>query len=130
MNAEQETKVAANASCIMNAETFLRENHPKDGSEPNEAWNTVCYLLKYTKWLKEQYDTALREKREKKVKKMKLTAIFRGCGQVGMNIWQDYATTRDIPLTEEQIKLLEPPERMSFGELILEFTDELQEQSK
>jgi len=51
---------------------------------------------------------------------MKLTAIFRGCGQVGVDTWQDYAITRNIPLTEEQMKLLVAPNGMRFCELILE----------
>lgn len=51
---------------------------------------------------------------------MKLTAIFRGCGQSGIDHWVDYAITRNIPLTEEQIKLLTAPQSMHFAELILE----------
>jgi hypothetical protein len=53
---------------------------------------------------------------------MKLTAIFRGSAQVGENHYTDYAITRDIPLTEEQIKLLTAPKSMGFSELILEQT--------
>ena len=52
--------------------------------------------------------------------KFKLTAIFRGCGQDGINHWSDYAVTRNIPLTEEQERMLTAPERMGFSELILE----------
>ena len=51
---------------------------------------------------------------------MKLTAIFRGCGQDGIDHWSDYAITRNIPLTEEQEKLLTSPIDMTFSELILE----------
>jgi len=54
---------------------------------------------------------------------MKLTAIFRGCAQVGENHYTDYAITRDIPLTEEQTKLLTSPKNMEFSELILEQED-------
>ena len=50
----------------------------------------------------------------------KLTAIFRGCIQDGVNHYTDYAITRDIPLTEEQQKLLGPPRGATFSELILE----------
>lgn len=50
----------------------------------------------------------------------KLTAIFRGCAQVGETHYTDYAITRDIPLTDEQKKLLEAPKGMSYPELILE----------
>jgi hypothetical protein len=50
----------------------------------------------------------------------KLTAIFRGCGQDGIDHYTDYAITRNIPLTEEQQKLLTPPQGMTFSELILE----------
>ena len=52
---------------------------------------------------------------------MKLTAIFRGCAQTGIDSWTNYAITRNIPLTEEQKLLLTPSPTMSFGELILEF---------
>ena len=51
---------------------------------------------------------------------MKLTAIFRGCGQDGVNHWSDYAITKNIPLSEEQKRLLKPPNGMTFSELILE----------
>jgi hypothetical protein len=51
---------------------------------------------------------------------MKLTAIFRGCGQDGIDHWSNYAITRNIPLTEEQKKLLTPPNGFSFSELIFE----------
>jgi len=51
---------------------------------------------------------------------MKLTAIFRGCGQDGIDHWSDYAKTVNIPISEEQEKLLTPPEGMTFSELILE----------
>lgn len=44
--------------------------------------------------------------------KFKLTAIFRGCGQDGINHWSDYAVTRNIPLTEEQERMLAAPECM------------------
>lgn len=50
----------------------------------------------------------------------KLTAIFRGCYQDGINHYTDYAITRNIPLTDEQQKLLIAPENMTFSELILE----------
>lgn len=55
---------------------------------------------------------------------MKLTAIFRGCGQDGIDHWSDYAITQNIPLTEDQVKLLMPPKHMNFSELILEFSEE------
>ena len=57
-------------------------------------------------------------------KEMKLTAIFRGVGQTGQKTFVDYAITRNIPLTEEQIKLLTAPESMSFAELILEYKED------
>ena len=50
----------------------------------------------------------------------KLTAIFRGCGQDGINHYSNYVITRNIPLTEEQQKLLIPPQAMTFSELIVE----------
>ena len=51
---------------------------------------------------------------------MKLTAIFRACYQDGVDHWSNGAATRNIPLTEEQEKLLTPPGGMTFSELILE----------
>ena len=51
---------------------------------------------------------------------MKLTAIFRGCYQDGENHCSDYAISKNIPLTEEQEKLLAPSNGMTFSELILE----------
>ena len=51
---------------------------------------------------------------------MKLTAIFRACYQDGVDHWSNGAATRNIPLTEEQEKLLTPPGSMTFSELILE----------
>lgn len=54
----------------------------------------------------------------------KLTAIFRGCGQDGIDHWSNYATTQNIPLTEEQEALLIAPKGMGFSELILERVQE------
>ena len=51
---------------------------------------------------------------------MKLTAIFRGCGQDGIDHYSDYAITRNIQLSEDQKKLLTPPNNMTFSELIFE----------
>ena len=51
---------------------------------------------------------------------MKLTAIFRGCGQDGIDHYSDYAITRNIPLSKDQEQLLTPPNNMTFSELILE----------
>lgn len=51
---------------------------------------------------------------------MKLTVIFRGCGQDGIDHWSNYAMTRIIKLTEEQEKLLIPPQGMTLSEVICE----------
>ena len=51
---------------------------------------------------------------------MKMTAIFRGCRQDGIDHWSNYAITRNIPLTDEQEKLLTPPDGMGFSEVIVE----------
>jgi len=51
---------------------------------------------------------------------MKLTAIFRGCGQDGIDHWSNYAETVNIPLSAEQEKLLTPRNGLTFSELILE----------
>lgn len=69
----------------------------------------------------EQEATCKIKKEESKSKKqMKLTAIFRGCHQDGIEHWSNYAITKDIPLTEEQEKLLTPLDGAEFSELILE----------
>ena len=59
---------------------------------------------------------------------MKLTAIFRTCYQDGVNHWSDYATTKNIPLTEAQKELLTAPKGMNFSELIFEQEDTANDQ--
>jgi len=54
---------------------------------------------------------------------LKITAIFRGCAQVGENHYVDYAKTRNIPITEEMKRLLDAPKGMTFCELIVELDD-------
>lgn len=51
---------------------------------------------------------------------MKLTVVFTGCGQVGVDTYADYHKTRVIAFTEEQIKLLTPPEDMEISKVIFE----------
>ena len=51
---------------------------------------------------------------------MRVTVIFTGCGQVGIDTWVDYHKTRFIPLTEHQQALLEPPEGMRISKVYLE----------
>ena len=54
---------------------------------------------------------------------MKLTAIFRGCYQDGMDHWSNYVTTKNIPLTEAQNELLTAPKGMTLSEIIIEQED-------
>ena len=55
---------------------------------------------------------------------MKLTVVFTGCGQVGQDTYADYHKTRVIEFTEEQKKLLTPPNNMSISNVIFELEDE------
>lgn len=54
---------------------------------------------------------------------MKLTVVFTGCGQVGIDTYADYHKTRVVDFTEEQEKLLTPPNGMTISNVIFE-TDE------
>ena len=54
---------------------------------------------------------------------MKLTAIFRTCYQDGIDHYSNYAETKNIPLTDEQKKLLTPNKGLGFSELILEYDE-------
>jgi len=49
---------------------------------------------------------------------MKLTVVFTGCGQAGVDTYVDYHKTRIIEFTEEQKKLLTPPNNMSISNVI------------
>lgn len=55
---------------------------------------------------------------------MKLTVIFTGCGQVGIDTFVDYHKTRIIEFTEEQKKLLTPPKNMNISNVIFELEEE------
>ena len=55
---------------------------------------------------------------------MKLTAIFIGCGQDGVDHWTNWYKTRVIKLTEEQKALLMPPDHMGLSTVIFEYDDE------
>jgi hypothetical protein len=55
---------------------------------------------------------------------MKLTVVFTGCGQAGVDTYVDYHKTRIIEFTEEQKKLLTPPNGMSISNTIFELEDE------
>lgn len=50
----------------------------------------------------------------------KLTIVFTGCGQVGQDTFVDYHKTRVIKFTDEQEKMLEPPEGMNISKVIFE----------
>ena len=54
---------------------------------------------------------------------MKLIVVFTGCGQVGIYTYADYHITRTIEFTEEQKKLLTPPDNMSTSNTIFAFED-------
>lgn len=56
-------------------------------------------------------------------KKVKLTIIFRVCGQTGINHWSDGAYTRTLYLTEEQSKLFIDCGK-SFDEVICELVED------
>jgi hypothetical protein len=58
---------------------------------------------------------------------MKLTVVFIGCGQCGIDEYANYYMTRVIKLTDEQKKLLTPPENMSIKEVIFEGSEVLKE---
>lgn len=55
-------------------------------------------------------------------KRIKLTIIFRTCGQTGVNHWSDGAYTRTLVLTEEQSKLFKNCGKL-FDEVICEAVD-------
>jgi hypothetical protein len=54
---------------------------------------------------------------------MKLTIVYTGCGQVGMETWADYHKTKVIEFTEEQKEEIKPPEGMSISNVIFEIRD-------
>jgi hypothetical protein len=51
---------------------------------------------------------------------MKLTIVYTGSVQVGMDTWADYHKTQVIQLTEEQKELIKPPEGMNISSVIFE----------
>lgn len=51
---------------------------------------------------------------------MKLTVVFTGCEQVGIDTFVDYHETRVIEFTEEQKKLLTLPKDMKISNVIFE----------
>ena len=52
--------------------------------------------------------------------KKKLTVIFTGCYQVGVDAFADVHKTVTVELTEEQQERLKPPEGMAIREAFLE----------
>ena len=54
---------------------------------------------------------------------MKLTVVFTGCGQVGIDTFVDYHKTKVIEFTEEQKKLLTPPKDMKISNVIFELEE-------
>lgn len=54
----------------------------------------------------------------------RLIVVFTGCGQVGIEEWANYHKTRIITLTDEQIKLLAPPQNMSISSVIFDNGEE------
>lgn len=54
---------------------------------------------------------------------MKLTIIYTGCGQVGIDTWANYYKTKVIELTEEQKEQIKPPEGMVITNVIFEISD-------
>ncbi|MDR1630071.1 MAG: hypothetical protein LBS36_07670 [Oscillospiraceae bacterium] len=55
-------------------------------------------------------------------KRVKLTIVFRTCGQTGINHWSDGAYTKTLKLTEEQSKLFVDGEKR-FDEIICELEE-------
>ena len=51
---------------------------------------------------------------------MKLTIVYTGCAQVGIDTWADYHKTQVIQFTEEQKELIKPPKGMSISSVIFE----------
>lgn len=54
---------------------------------------------------------------------MKLTIVYTGCSQVGMETWADYNKTKVIEFTEEQKKQIKPPDGMHISNAIFELED-------
>lgn len=54
---------------------------------------------------------------------MKLTVVFTGCRQVGQDTFVDCHKTRIIEFTEEQKRLLTPPDEMYISNTIFELED-------
>jgi len=55
---------------------------------------------------------------------VKLTVVFTGCKRFGQDTFADYHKTRVIEFTEDQEKLLTPPEGMRISNTIFELDDE------
>ena len=51
---------------------------------------------------------------------MKLTIVYTGCTQVGMDTWADYHKTQVIQFTEEQKELIKPSKGMDISSVIFE----------
>lgn len=51
---------------------------------------------------------------------MKLTVVFTGCGQVGIDTYADYHKTIVIEFTEEQKEQMKPPKGMRISGVIFE----------
>lgn len=54
---------------------------------------------------------------------MKLTVVFTGCRQVGIDTFVDYHKTRVVEFTEEQKKLLTSPKDMKISNIIFELEE-------
>ena len=55
---------------------------------------------------------------------MKLVLTFTGCNQVGIDSFVDSYTVRVIELTDEQKKLLIPPQGMSNPSVVYAYVEE------
>lgn len=51
---------------------------------------------------------------------MKLTIVYTGYTQVGVETWVDYHETKVIQFTEEQKELIKPPKGMLISNVIFE----------
>jgi diphthamide synthase subunit DPH2 len=60
------------------------------------------------------------KKKYKEDKLVKLTVVFTGCGQVGIDTYADYHKTIVIEFTEEQKEQMKPPKGMRISGVIFE----------
>ena len=55
---------------------------------------------------------------------MKLIVVFMACTQVGIDVYANHYQTRVVEFTDEQKKLLNPPENMEIFNVIFDENEE------